>query len=211
LDSQRIDMLESMLAVDDAVAAIMDALERAGIADDTLVVYTSDNGFMWGEHRLDKKRCPYEECIRTPLIMRYPRMIPEARTEVSFAANIDFMPTFLELAGATTSLEMNGRSLVPVLAQRETDPQRDVLIEGWQTGYVFAGVRAPRWKYVEYVSGELELYDLANDPYELDNIAADPQYAAQRRRFARRLHALRPLWPGDARTIADNLKHDAPD
>jgi arylsulfatase A-like enzyme len=211
LDKQRIDMLESMLAVDEAVAAIMDTLERLEIADDTLVVYASDNGFMWGEHRLDKKRCPYEECIRTPLIMRYPRLIPQARTEDAFAANIDFMPTFVELAGASTPLDMDGRSLLPLIEGRDPEPPRDVLIEGWQTGYVFAGVRAQRWKYVEYLSGEIELYDLLRDPYELVNVAADPGHAPQRRRFARRLHELRPRWPGDAREIARVLTHDAPD
>jgi arylsulfatase A-like enzyme len=210
LDSQRITMLESLLAVDEAVGAIMDALEEHGIGDDTMVVFASDNGFMWGEHRLDKKRCPYEECIRTPLIVRYPRLITEPRSETGFATNCDFMPTFLELAGAKTALHMDGRSITDLLVGRASSRRRDVLIEGWQTGYVFAGVRAERWKYVEYLSGEVELYDLENDRYETDNVAKRPRHRARLEQMAARLRELRPQWPADARAIGAYLL-DSPD
>ena len=97
-DQFRIDQLESLQAVDEGVRAIMDALRAIGEDDNTLVIYTSDNGFSWGSHKWRPKQCPYQECMRVPMIMRYPPLGTTARTDDRFVLNIDFAPTIVELA-----------------------------------------------------------------------------------------------------------------
>lgn len=201
IDKTRADMLASMLAVDDAVGAIMARLRLLGIADDTLVIFTSDNGFLWGEHGLDRKRCPYEECIRVPMIAHYPRLAPQARTSEDLVANIDLAPTFAELAGIVPGLRVDGRSLLGAFTDAAQEPRQELLIEGWSNrrGHAFAGVRGLRWKYVEHESGELELYDLVGDPHELENLAGRRDHRELGARLAERLRELRPGWPADAR------------
>ncbi|WP_436758102.1 sulfatase family protein [Streptosporangium sp. V21-05] len=184
--------LESLLAVDDAVADIVAALRTSGELAGTVIVFTSDNGWMQGEHRIQSgKTVPYEESIRVPLIIRGPGL-PAGRHVSTIAANIDLAPTILDVADATAGVTVDGRSLLPIAADTAS-PARGIVIETGpkQSGRWYAGLRAPRWKYVEHSTGERELYDLQQDPYELVSVHNDPRYAATRQALANRLATLR--------------------
>lgn len=167
---------ETLLAVDDAIGALLERLEHYGIADDTLIVFTSDNGFHWGEHWLAGKSAPYEESIRVPLVVRYPRMVAGARVDDRFALHMDLAPTILELAGVEPDETMDGLSLAGVLCDREEGPWRDdFLLEYFHrlafTGMQpYTGVRSTRWKYIRYADGFEELYDLEADASEMENL-----------------------------------------
>ena len=183
--------LESLLAVDEAVARLVEALRRARDLDDTLIIFTSDNGFFHGEHRVPTgKLLPYEPSIRVPLIMRGPG-IPAGRRVHQRVANIDLAPTIVDAAGATPGRIMDGRSLLPVIAQPNVSLRRDLLIERGPGVGTFTAVRAPNYFYAEYGNGEQELYDLARDPYQLRSRHTDPAYAAIRESLAERLAHLR--------------------
>ncbi|HEU4426595.1 MAG TPA: sulfatase [Pilimelia sp.] len=185
--------LESLLAVDDAVASIVAALRSHGELDNTLIVFTSDNGWMQGEHRITQgKVVPYEESIRVPLMIRGPGL-PAGRQVSTIAANIDLAPTILDVTGATAGVTLDGQSLVPIANSTDTLLRGIVIETGPRTGNArwYAGIRSPRWKYVEHSSGERELYDLNLDPYELRSVHADPRYTQVRQALAARLDTLR--------------------
>jgi arylsulfatase A-like enzyme len=183
--------LESLLAVDEAVARIVAALRRAGELDETLIVFTSDNGFFHGEHRVPSgKVLLYEPSIRVPLIMRGPG-IPAGLRLTQRVGNIDLAPTIVDAAGAAAGRVLDGRSLLPLFANPQLTLGRDLLIERGPGSGTFAAVRAPRYLYAEYGNGERELYDLRRDPYELKSRHADPAYAAVRADLAVRLDRLR--------------------
>jgi arylsulfatase A-like enzyme len=177
-------ILRSLLSVDDGVASVLAALDKTGLSSKTIIVYLTDNGMTVGNHRLGiTKNCPYEECIRTPFIVYAPGMYP-ARADDHLVANIDLAPTFAELAGAQIPAGVNGTSLVPLLENPNAKWRDHILLEHWRTEEGvgskipdFYSIRTADWKYVEYDSGETELYDLKNDPYELENLSASPQYA----------------------------------
>ena len=184
--------LESLLAVDEAVASIMAALSASGELANTVVVFTSDNGWMQGEHRiLQGKVVPYEESVRVPLMIRGPGL-PAGKQVTTIAANIDLAPTILDVAGATAGITVDGRSLVPI-ANDPASFARGIVIETGprSSGTWYAGLRSPRWKYVEHSTGERELYDLQVDPNELTSFHNDPRYAATRQALASRLATLR--------------------
>jgi arylsulfatase A-like enzyme len=176
LDQHRKRALESLLSVDRAVGKIVALLERLGQIDDTLIVFTSDNGFLWGQHRVYGKVWPYEESIKVPLMIRGPGV--RVGVEDRLVANIDLAPTFTELAGTQPGLPQDGRSLVPLLRR---DPavewREDLFIEYLgsltykEVPTRYRGLRTERWKLIAYQDAGLELYDLEADPYELDNIA----------------------------------------
>jgi arylsulfatase A-like enzyme len=184
--------LESLLSVDEAVGSIVSALRANGELDNTVIVFTSDNGWMQGEHRIRQgKVVPYEESIRVPLMIRGPGF-PAGRQVDTIAANVDLAPTILDVAGASPGLTLDGRSLVPIANSTVTE-QRGIVIETGprQSGNWYAGIRSPRWKYVEHSGGARELYDLNVDPYELTSVHADPRYAQVRQALAARLATLR--------------------
>ncbi len=198
---QRAAVLESLLAVDDAVAALLDAVEALGLTRDTVVVYTSDNGVMWGEHWLMGKSVSYEEAIRVPLIVRYPRLIQGPRRDAHLVLNLDLAPTLADLAGVPLPGRVNGRSLVPLLdpaTASATDQWRsDFLIESFSTIPVpQRAVRSDRWKYVRNDSDPPfeELYDLARDPHEMENLLVvapdDPAHRDVAAAMRARLQAL---------------------
>jgi N-acetylglucosamine-6-sulfatase len=183
--------LASLLAVDDAVERIIGALDADGVLDDTVVIFTSDNGFFRGEHRIpDNKVHLYEPSIRVPLLVRGPG-VARGTTRDALVANIDLAPTILDLAGATPLRAMDGRSLVPDLATERNGPPRQILLESGTPRDPVRGVRTDRYVYVEHPTGERELYDLDADPDELDNRADDPAMADVRADLAQRLDELR--------------------
>jgi arylsulfatase A-like enzyme len=178
----------SLQAVDEAVAAIVGALEEAGRLYETYLVFASDNGYLQGLHRANGKGLPYEEVVRMPLYVRGPGVEPGLVLE-HLVGNVDLAPTFAEWAGAAVPEDVDGRSLAPLLggegapepeAWRRAYPltftktRSEALAPGWR------GVRTRSHLYVEYATGEQELYDMRTDQYQLENLAgaADPALLA---------------------------------
>jgi arylsulfatase A-like enzyme len=187
--------MRTLLAVDELVQSVIDALKASGQLGNTYVFVTSDNGFHLGEHRIEKgKGTPYEESLRVPLFVRGPG-VPRGKTLPHLVTNVDLAPTFAELAGARAPARVDGRSLVGLLSRTPTDVgswRKDLLAEYWAADDEgvpnWAALRTDTLTYVEYATGERELYDLNDDPYEADNLAAsaDPsELAALSERLAR--------------------------
>ncbi|MDQ4043499.1 MAG: sulfatase [Actinomycetota bacterium] len=177
IDDYHRQRLESMLAVDEMVGALVEELEATGELGNTYIFFTSDNGWFNGEHRIHSgKDRAYEESARVPLFVRGPGLAPGTEAE-GLALNTDFAPTFAALAGVNFP-NTDGRSLLPLMHGTPPSWRSSVLLEGFvgKEDRVYAAVRTERYKYVEYGNGEEELYDLQNDPYELESIheSADP-------------------------------------
>jgi N-acetylglucosamine-6-sulfatase len=203
--------LQSMLAVDDLIDHVVATLQQTGKLDNTYIVFTSDNGFHLGQHRLPQgKITAFDEDIRVPLVVRGPD-VPAGKKVDEIAANVDFAPTFAELGKAKAPSFVDGRSLEPAL--RDESPGKSwrtaALVEQFTNGGgqrnprarvppTYAAVRTDRYTYVEYVTGERQLYDLRNDPDQLHNIVttADPKIV---RDLAKRLAALRTCKGADCR------------
>jgi arylsulfatase A-like enzyme len=188
----------ALRATDDAVGLILRALAATGRLSNTLIVVTSDNGLMNTEHRLNGKKVPYESSIRVPLAIRYDPAGTAGTVDRHLVTNLDHAATFLELAGATATVPLDGRSLVPLIHGRSPAWRSGFLIEGYDDPaaphggrYVptYCGVRTIDEKFVEYATGEAEYYDLRRDPYELVNRASAPakalRVAALRARLGR--------------------------
>lgn len=179
--------LESLLAVDEAVAAIVGALEASGELGRTLILFTSDNGFLQGEHRVPSgKVLVYEPSARVPLIVRGPD-IPRGRVHPQLVTNVDWAATILDAAGGRAGRRLDGRSLIPLARNPTRRWGRDLLFE--TPGY--AALRTPRWLWAEHSNGERELYDMARDPAQLRSLHGDPALAVLRGRLAARLARLR--------------------
>lgn len=177
--------LRMLASVEDGVADIFKTLENQKQLDNTLIIFTSDEGYFYGEHGLSvERRLAYEESIRIPLFMRWPKLIKAGTVVDQFALNIDIAPTLLEIGGASTPKEIHGRSLVPLLSGEKV-PWRDSFLIEYFSDKVFQrvskmgyqAVRDERWKYIHYIElgGMDELYDLKADPYEMNNLAARSQ------------------------------------
>ncbi|HUT93379.1 MAG TPA: sulfatase [Thermoguttaceae bacterium] len=175
--------LRMLAAVDEGLGRLLAALEKSGKLDDTVVVFTSDHGYFNGEHGLSvERRLAYEETIRIPLIIRYPRLVKAGSTPDELVLGIDLAPTFVDLARAKPTAPMHGRSLVPLLKGEATDWRTSFLVE-YYTDTVFPrvldmgykAVRTDRYKYIHYLQlqGMDELYDLESDPYEMKNLIAE--------------------------------------
>lgn len=179
------DYLACVQSVDDSVGRLLDWLDANGLRENTLVIYTSDQGFFLGEHGLYDKRFMYEPSARMPFLARWPAGIKAGVTSDALAINCDFAPTFLDLAGAPIPADMQGRSLVPLFGGG-TPP-------GWRTDIYYRyyhdpghhntrahyGVRTDTHKLIHYwKADQWELFDLVNDPEEMRNRYADPAYAS---------------------------------
>lgn len=184
--------LESLRAVDEGVVRIVGALRTAGELENTLIVFTSDNGFLHGEHRVPYgKVVVYEPSVAVPLILRGPG-VPRAARRRQLVVNADLAPTILEAAGATPGRVQDGRSLFGLLSDRGLEWGRELLFEG-PSGFdavAFSALRNQRYLYVEYESGASELYDMARDPDQLRSLHREPALAGLRARLAARLAAL---------------------
>lgn len=186
--------------VDENVGRLLDYLEQIGELDNTIIVYTSDQGFFLGEHGWFDKRFMYEECQRTPLLVRYPQAVAAGSRTKALTMNIDLAPTFVEMAGLGVPDDMQGRSLVPVLTSGGQAP------DDWRTGVYYHYYEYPSWHSVKRHYGirtadyklihfyndvdEWELYDMQADPQEMHNVYDDPAYAAVRADLHRQLEAL---------------------
>ncbi|CAA9584507.1 MAG: Arylsulfatase [uncultured Truepera sp.] len=175
--------LRTLLAVDESVGLLMEALRSVGQLDDTLIVFTSDNGFLLGAHRLFDKRTMHEESIRVPLVLRYPKRVPTGSEPPELVSTLDLAPTILELAGVRVPETVQGLSLWPLLDGSRASWRTELLYEYFQEygpGVPsILGVRSERWKYVTYpeLTGDIgELYDLRDDPLELRNLISVARY-----------------------------------
>lgn len=176
IDTYRRDQILTLVALDRAVGALIDSLEKEGELDNTFVVFISDNGKFWGEHRITSKNSFYEEAIHVPMAIRYPALVAKPYVdEEHLVANIDLAPTIYELAKVKPSgLVMDGESLVGLL--NKTANWRDtLLIEGWPPRGYFSALHTGRYIYAETDGDRAEFYDLQTDPYELDNLADKPE------------------------------------
>jgi len=187
--------LESLLAVDESVAAIVKALKEAGELDNTYVFFTSDNGYIYGDHRIEGgKSVFYEPSLLVPLLMRGPG-IPQGKTVRDLVSNVDWAPTILDIAGAEPGITVDGVSMLPAARKPDRRQGRALLIESARERYV--GVRTDRFVYVEYYEGgeyaddDVEMYDLRRDPYQLENLRDAPEYEREREALAALLDRLR--------------------
>ena len=158
-----------------------------------MVVFFSDNGYAWGEHRLiDRKACPYEECIRVPIWIRAPGLV--ARTDTSLVANIDLAPTIAAWAGITPPGKVNGMNMLPLLQNPSAPWRSALLIEHWgafTASTIGSGVRTSRYLYHQYQNGDKELYDLIKDPLQLTSVHKLAANAALITSFKATLNALK--------------------
>ena len=203
IDDYHRQRLESMLAVDEMVGALVKELEAAGELENTYIFFTSDNGWFSGEHRIHSgKDRAYEESAQVPLFVRGPGIAPGTEVE-ELALNTDFAPTFAGLAGVKFS-NVDGRSLLPLMRGAPPSWRSSVLLEGFvgKEDRVYTAVRTERYKYVEYSNGEEELYDLEEDPYELESLheTADPSLLEDLRE---RLEALKECTGDGCREAED--------
>jgi N-acetylglucosamine-6-sulfatase len=215
IDQRHENRVESLQTVDDLVAAVVSKLAAEDVLSNTYIVFTSDNGFHHGEHRIQRgKGRPYEEDIRVPLVIRGPDVQRHSSTD-KLVLNTDYLPTFIDLAGAQTPSYVDGRSLLPVLTGSATTSWRTaILTEGRKysadpeipVDRNYNGIRTSTSKYIEYEGGSRELYNLTPgaDPDELTNTyySADPT-VPPRRDLKARLDALKGCQPQDDSTTPE--------
>lgn len=193
------DYLRTIQSVDRNTGRLLDYLASSGLLKNTLVIYTSDQGFYLGEHGWFDKRFMYEESFRTPLMMRLPDSFKAHGDIEQMVQNIDFAPTFLDLAGVKPPAEMQGVSLVPLLKGLKPKKWRDALYYHY---YEYPaehavkrhyGIRTDRYKLIHFYNDidTWELYDLLNDPHEMNNLIDDPAYDSVERDLRKRLDRLR--------------------
>ena len=198
------DYLRTIQSVDDSVGDVLDYLDQEGLTENTIVVYTSDQGFYLGEHGWFDKRFMYEESLRTPLLMRYPKEISAGSKVNALIQNLDFAPTFLDYAGVPISGDLQGESFRNIVNQK-TENGRDAI---YYTYYEYPsvhmvkrhyGVRTERYKLMHfyYDIDEWELYDLEKDPTEMINLYGQKEYEEVQKKMHLRLSELREKY-GDS-------------
>lgn len=190
------DYFETLAGVDDNVARVLDTLDRLGLARDTAVLFLGDNGYFLGEHGLGDKRAAYEESMRIPFFLRYPALQPKPVVRSQLVLNLDLAPTVLDLAGVGIPPSMQGRSLKPLVTGIPVAWRESFLFTYFRDAPypeavppLFALRRADGWKLVRYRDRQdwTELFDTANDPHELRNLAADPACRERRAGMEREL------------------------
>ena len=199
------DYLRCIAAVDDNLGRVLAYLDETGLADDTVVIYSSDQSFYLGEHGWFDKRWIYQESLRTPLIVRWPGVISPGRTNADIVSNLDFAETFLDLAGVEVPDDMQGRSLVPILeGQTPADWRKSFYYQYYEYPAVHSvrrhyGVTDARHKLIHFYPNpwdpepidEWELYDLESDPKEMKSVYGAPGYAEVQKRLEGELARLR--------------------
>ena len=189
------DYLATIIAVDESVGQVLDYLEEVGLSDNTLVVYTSDQGFFLGEHGFYDKRFMYEESFSTPLVMQLPGVIEKGIVIDELVQNIDYAPTFLDIADVNINEKLHGQSLKPLLAGEEATEWREALyyhyyeFPGFHDVARHYGVSDGRYKLIHFYNpnDEWEFYDLSADPSEMNNAIDSPEYQAEIKRLREQL------------------------
>ena len=193
------DYMGSIKSLDENIGRVLDYLQAQGLSDNTIVVYTSDQGFYLGEHGWYDKRFMYEESMSTPLIIKYPNGVKAGVVNTSLVQNLDFAQTFLDYAGLVAPSDMQGKSLKPLLEGNTPDDWRDGLYyeyfqyPGTHNVGLHYGMRTDRYKLIHF-TGDLEsweLFDLEKDPSEMSNVYANVQYKDIQADLHKRLEDLR--------------------
>ena len=216
----RLEQWRSSLGVDDMLRSVESALAAKGRLNNAVIVFTSDNGLSFGAHRWPVKYCEYRECGAVPFFVHYPGQ--HGRTDDQLVSNIDLAPTFADIAGTRMPAGTDGKSLVPLF--NDGSGKRSVrsgILEHWPGGATndvkahgrwavpaFYSLRTVGWRYVELASGEKELYNEIHDPYELQNLAGNPQNATVQKQLAAELYrseaasGIKPGRPAGVATVA---------
>ncbi|NNC89667.1 MAG: sulfatase, partial [Akkermansiaceae bacterium] len=199
--------LRCVKGVDESVGTIMEQLDQLGLSDNTIVVYSSDQGFYIGDHGWYDKRWMYEESLKMPLVIKWPGVTKPGSVDEHLVQNLDYAETFLEAAGARVPDDMQGHSLVPLLKGEKPADWRDAIYYHY---YEYPsvhqvpkqnGVRTDRFKLIQfYEFGEWEFYDLREDPEELHNVYNDPKYTGQVAAMKKKLEDLRKYYADDTVT-----------
>ena len=207
------DYLRCIDSVDENVGRVLDYLDESGLAENTVVFYTSDQGWYLGEHGWYDKRWMYEESFRTPLMVRWPGVTKPGSVDRHLSMNLDFAETFLEIAGASIPEDMQGISLKPVLTHQDPDDWRKSIyyhyyeFPGAHAVQKHYGVRTDRYKLIYfYELDEWELYDLDEDPHELLSVYSDPAYEKIIKDLEKELERLRTQYKDDGTVIDFGLK-----
>ena len=183
----RLNQLRCLHSVDLAVRDILLKLADQRKLKNIFIVYYSDNGYFWGEHRLTEKNRVYEEASHGLLAIRYPPLIAAPRMENRLIGIIDLAPTIYELANIPIPPDVDGRSLLPLM--RETEHWRDaILLEGWPKDQHYEAIRTSDYVYIETPGDKAELYNLKRDPYQMHNLVDNPGYIALLEDLKYRLH-----------------------
>jgi arylsulfatase A-like enzyme len=204
------DYLRCIKSVDDSVGELQAHLEKIGLADNTVFIYSSDQGFYLGEHGWFDKRFMYDESYRTPLLISWPGVTKPGTVNTDLVSNLDFAETFLDIAGVEIPADMQGASLVPILGGNKPDDWRKTHYyhyyeyPGWHMVQRHEGAYDGRYKLMNFYDlGEWELYDLESDPKEMTNQYDNPEYAEVVKRMHRELEALR-----QKNQVPENVKQD---
>lgn len=212
------DYLACIASVDDNVGRVLDYLEKNGLRENTIVIYTSDQGFYLGEHGWFDKRFMYEESFRMPLIISYPDRIKSRVDNNHMVMNLDFAPTFLDYAGIEIPEDIQGKSMKRLLEKKSDKEWRDAVYYHY---YEYAGghrvmphygIRTDRYKLIRfyYATDKYELYDLQEDPSEMNNLYGDPEYAVIQSQMTQKLFDiqkeykdtdLKKFWPPEAKKV----------
>jgi arylsulfatase A-like enzyme len=178
------DYLRSVTSMDKEIGRMLQYLEESGLAENTIVVYSSDQGFYLGDHGWFDKRWMYEESLRMPLIVRWPGVTPASASNDGIVQNIDYAATFLDMANLSVPDDIQGSSIVPLLKNEKPNNWRDVAYyhyyawPDWHMVQPHYGIRTDRYKLINfYTTEEWELFDLENDPDEMQNEYLNPQYS----------------------------------
>ncbi|MCX6228106.1 MAG: sulfatase [Bacteroidia bacterium] len=192
------DYLKCIKSVDDGVGQVLDYLDKNGLTENTIVVYTSDQGFYLGEHGWFDKRFMYEESFRTPLLVRYPKEIKPGTVINQMVLNLDFAPTFLNYAGLKKEKEMQGESFRELLSGKQIKGRDAIYYHYYEYPAVHYvkrhyGVRTDRYKLIHFYGGldEWELFDLEKDPHEMKSVYGNPEYAKITENLKQKLKELR--------------------
>jgi arylsulfatase A-like enzyme len=201
------DYLASIKSVDDNVGRLLDYLDESGLAENTIVVYTSDQGFYLGEHGWFDKRFMYEESFRTPWLVRWPGKIKPGLVNQDLVQNLDFAETFLDAAGVNVPSDMQGESLLPLFAGDNANWRDAIYYHYYEYPGIHAvkrhyGISTDRYKLIHfyYDVDEWELYDLETDPNEMTNIIDKPEFAEVKDKMIFRLKELRKKY-GDSDSL----------
>lgn len=207
------DYLACVQSVDDNIGRFLDFLDQSGLAENTIVIYTSDQGFFLGEHNFYDKRFMYEESLRTPFIVRWPKRIKAGTVSKSMILNLDFAPTFLDAAGAKIPADMQGRSILPLFTGKTPrDWRTSMYYRYYHPGHhnvaAHYGVRTSRYKLIYFHKlNQWELYDLQKDPGEMRNIYSEPSAAKTVESLKKELQRLKKEFKDDDQ-FADKLPAD---
>jgi len=203
--------LRCVKGVDDNVGRILDYLDKSGLAENTIVMYTGDQGFFLGEHGLYDKRIMYEEALRMPFLVRWPGHIKAGSINEGMILNVDFAPTILEAAGAKPHPEMQGRSFMPLLMGRTPPDWRKSMYYRYYYSHFETephyGVRTHTHKLIYFNRiDQWELYDLVKDPHEMNNVYDDPKYKDVVKKLKKELKSLQNELGDDPNDVGDNPK-----